>query len=168
MVNYKFFAISKKSERRSFKKNERKIKKSLKKLSIKNIETRLQESNNNLKIKDIIDFDQTACNSIELLAIKKNTTVKTITRFMKRKMLMFAKVSLMSFICNINDGSLFPTTEVLDIYRQNKIIKCLILLNLTGTDTCSILFVFVCNLASNISEADAGHLIFKIMLQSKS
>ena len=105
MVNYKFFAISKKSERRSFKKNERKIKKSLKKLSIKNIETRLQESNNNLKIKDIIDFDQTACNSIKLLAIKKNTTVKTITRFMKRKMLMFAKVSLMSFICNINDGS---------------------------------------------------------------
>ena len=35
MVNYKFFAISKKSERRSFKKNERKIKKSLKNYQLK-------------------------------------------------------------------------------------------------------------------------------------
>ena len=35
MVNYKLFAISKKSERRSFKKNKRKIKKSLKNYQLK-------------------------------------------------------------------------------------------------------------------------------------
>ena len=44
---------------------------------------------------------------------------------MKEKMLMFAKVWLMSFVHNAINVFSFSTTLVFDIYRQNKIIKCL-------------------------------------------
>ena len=100
-----------------------------------------------------------------IIIIKKDTTVKIRTRFIKEK--MFVKVSLMSFVYNIIDVFCFPTTEVLDIYKQKKIIKCIVFLNSTDTDRGSVSFVFVCDFESNISETDARHLIFKIMLQSK-
>ena len=58
-----------------------------------------------------------------IIIIKKDTTVKIRTRFIKEK--MFVKVSLMSFVYNIIDVFCFPTTEVLDIYKQKKIIKCI-------------------------------------------
>ena len=62
---------------------------------------------------------------------------------MKGKMLMFAEVSLISFVYNIIDILSFPTVEALDVCKQNKIIKCLIFLNLTDNDSCSISFIFV-------------------------
>ena len=67
-----------------------------------------------------------------IIIIKKDTTVKIRTRFIKEK--MFVKVSLMSFVYNIIDVFCFPTTEVLDIYKQKKIIKCIVFLNSTDTD----------------------------------
>ena len=84
----------------------------------------------------MIDYDKTACNSIKSLVIKKITTVTT--RFMNGKMLIFAKVSLMNFIFDIIDVFDFLTIEVLDIYKQNKCIKCLIFLKLTYINSCLI------------------------------
>ena len=43
------------------------------------------------RVKTMIDFEHNNCNSIKSLAIKKNTNVKVTSRFIKGKMLMFAK-----------------------------------------------------------------------------
>ena len=48
----------------------------------------------NNKIKSIIDFDEGQSNSIKSLAVEVKTTIAVTTRFMKEKMLMFAKTSL--------------------------------------------------------------------------
>ena len=48
----------------------------------------------NNKIKSIIDFDEEQSNSIKSLAVEVKTTIAVTTRFMKEKMLMFAKTSL--------------------------------------------------------------------------
>ena len=57
---------------------------------------------------------------------------------MNGKMLIFAKVSLMNFVFDIIDVFDFLTIEVLDIYKQNKCIKCLIFLKLTYINSCLI------------------------------
>ena len=46
------------------------------------------------RVKTMIDFEYNDCKSIKSLAIKKNTNVKVTSRFIKGKMLMFAKLSI--------------------------------------------------------------------------
>ena len=48
--------------------------------------------------KVIVDFCADESASIKSFAIKKNDQVKVTTRFLSGKMLMFAKLPLMSFI----------------------------------------------------------------------
>ena len=52
----------------------------------------------NNKIKSIIDFDDSQARSIKSLAVEVKTNVTVTTRFMKGKMLMFAKTSLQGFV----------------------------------------------------------------------
>ena len=82
-------------------------------------------------------------------------------------MLMFSKVSLKSYVYDITDVFCFPNEEVREIYAQNYIKKCFIYLILTDTDSCSIKFLFVSDIKSNITESDSHSLIFKIITQSK-
>ena len=55
----------------------------------------------------MIDFDND-CNSIKSVIVSGNTTVDVSTQFIKGKMLMFAKVSLKSFVYDIIDVFSFP------------------------------------------------------------
>ena len=55
------------------------------------VETKLEDAFKNKKIKTMIDFDKNECNSIKLIAVKGNTTLDVTSRFIKGKMLMFAK-----------------------------------------------------------------------------
>ena len=139
----------------------------MKKKTIKKLETRLDEANNNQKIKSIIDFDETACNSIKYLAVKKDTTIKVTASNTSGKMLMFAKVSLQGFAYNIIDAFCCLSEEIKDIYKQNQIIKCFIYFILTDTGSCSISFTIVCKINSTITESNARKLSFQIMLISK-
>ena len=50
------------------------------------------------KIKSMIDFDEDHTNNIKSLAIETKSNATLTTRFMKAKMLMFAKTSLQSFV----------------------------------------------------------------------
>ena len=70
---------------------EKKNKKIKRKRTIVDYMSRHEEAYKNNKIKSIIDFDEENINSIKLLAIEKKSNVKLTTRFMKGKMLMFAK-----------------------------------------------------------------------------
>ena len=56
-------------------------------------ENLLEDTFKNKKIKTMIDFDRKECNSIKFIALKRNTNINATSRFINRKMLMFAKIS---------------------------------------------------------------------------
>ena len=76
----------------------------------------MNEAIKNKKIITMVDFDESECNSIKSIVIKGNTTIDVTSRFIKRKMLMFAKVLTESFVYDLIDVFCFPTEEVRRIY----------------------------------------------------
>ena len=83
-----------------------------------------EQAQKNNKIKSMIDFDEEHTNSIKSLAIEKKSNVTLTTRFMKGKMLMFAKTSLQSFVYDMIDVFCFPDQVVQEIYKKYSIKKC--------------------------------------------
>ena len=147
-----------------FKRQERKRKKRIKK---DDLDLRTEKLLQDRRIKTMIDFEYNASNSIKSLAIKKNTNVKVASRFIKGKMLMFAKLSIKSFVYDMIDVFCFPNKDIQLIYDFYQIEKCFLYQNLTDTDSTSLLFVFICNLESTLPESEARKVIFECMKQSK-
>ena len=147
-----------------FKRQERKRKKRIKK---DDFDLRSEKLLQDRRIKTMIDFEYNASNSIKSLAIKKNTNVKVTSRFIKGKMLMFAKLSIKSFVYDMIDVFCFPNKDIQLIYDFYQIEKCFLYQNLTDTDSTSLLFVFICNLESTLPESQARKVIFECMKQSK-
>ena len=123
--------------------------------------------NSSTKIKSVIEFDNEKTNSIRSLAIETKSTVSVTTRFMKGKMLMFAKNSVQSFNYDVIEVFMFSDKVVQEIYDQLKIRKCLLLQNLTDTGSTSLTFLFICHEDWNITKTEARNLIFEIMFKSK-
>ena len=147
-----------------FKRQERKRKKRIKK---DDLDLRTEKLLQDRRIKTMIDFEYNASNSIKSLAIKKNTNVKVTSRFIKGKMLMFAKLSIKSFVYDMIDVFCFPNKDIQLIYDFYQIEKCFLYQNLTDTDSTSLLFVFICNLESTLPESKARKVIFECMTKSK-
>ena len=147
-----------------FKRQERKRKKRIKK---DDFDLRTEKLLQDRRVKTMIDFEYNASNSIKSLAIKKNTNVKVTSRFIKGKMLMFAKLSIKSFVYDMIDVFCFPNKDTQLIYDFYQIEKCFLYQNLTDTDSTSLLFVFICNLKSTLPESEARKVIFECMKQSK-
>ena len=61
-------------------------------------------------------------------------------------MLMFAKVSIRSFLYDIIDVFSDPDESIQDIYSKYYVKKCFLYKKLIDTDTTSLSFVFVCDL----------------------
>ena len=81
----------------------------------------------NNKIKSVIEFDNEQSNTVKSLAIESKSTVSVTTRFMKGKMLMFAKASIQSFNYDVINVFMFPDEVIQEIYDKNRIKKCLLL-----------------------------------------
>ena len=60
----------------------------------------------------MIEFDKNECNSIKLIVIKGNMTIDVSSRFIKSKMLMFAKLSLKWFVYGMIDVFCFPDETI--------------------------------------------------------
>ena len=118
-------------------------------------------------MKSLIDFDEEYSCSIRLLAIEKSSEINLTTRFLNGKMLMFSKVSIKSFVDDFIDVFMFPNSEIQEIYKKYKVNRCYLDQNLTDTDSTSMLFVFICNLDSNIREDQARDIIFEVMVASR-
>ena len=146
------------------KRQERKRKRRIKK---DDLDLRTEKLLKDRRIKTMIDFEYNASNSIKSLAIKKNTNVKVTSRFIKGKMLMFAKLSIKSFVYDMIDVFCFPNKDIQLIYDFYQIEKCFLYQNLTDTDSTSLLFVFICNLESTLPESKARKVIFECMTKSK-
>ena len=89
----------------------------------------------NKKIKTMIDFENNECNSIKSIIVKGDTNIDVSSRFIKGKMLMFAKHSLKSFVYDMIDVFCFPNEEIREIYDYYQIEKCFLYQNLTDTDS---------------------------------
>ena len=63
------------------------------------------------KIKTMIDFDKNECNSIKLIIVKGDANNDVTSRFTKGKMLMFAKLSIKSFVYDMIDVSVSQMTK---------------------------------------------------------
>ena len=123
--------------------------------------------NTNSKIKSVIESDDEQSNSIRLLAIETKSNVSVTTRFMKGEMLMFAKTSIQSFNYDVINVFVFLDSVVQEIYNRKQIKKCLLLQNLTDTDSTSLTFLFICYQSCTLTEMEVRNLIFKVMLKSK-
>ena len=108
------------------------------------VETKLEEVFKNKTNITMTDFHQKNCNGIKSVALKTESNVNVTSRFIRGKMLMFAKVSLNSFIYDMIDVFCFPNVTVQEIYARYDIKKFDLYLSLTKTDSCSLFFIFIC------------------------
>ena len=82
-------------------------------------------------------------------------------------MLMFAKLSLKSFVYDMIDVFCFPNEEIRQIYNFYQIERCFLYQNLTDTDSASLFFNFICKLDCSVPESEARKIIFQCMKKSK-
>ena len=147
-----------------FKKKEKRMKKRKVKDDFFDRKTSLLE---NRRIKTMIDFEENNCSSIKSLVVKSSQNIKVSSRFIKGKMLMFAKLSIKSFVYDMIDVFCFPNEKIQEIYSRYQIEKCFLYQNLTDTDSSSLFFVFICNMESTLPENEARKVIFECMINSK-
>ena len=121
----------------------------------------------NKKIKTMIDFDKNECNSIKSIIVKSNTNIDVTSRFIRGKMLMFAKLSIKSLVYDMIDVFCFPNDEIQQIYDYYQIGKCFLYQNLTDTDSTSLFFNFIGGLDCSVPESEAKKTIFKCLKKSK-
>ena len=118
-------------------------------------------------VKTMIDFENNECNSIKSIIVKGDTNIEVSSHFIKGKMLMFAKLSLKSFVNDMIDVFCFPNEEMRRIYNYYQIEKCFLYQNLTDTDSTSLLFTFICKFESSVPESQTRDTIFKCLKKSK-
>ena len=138
-----------------------------KKRKAKDADLQIDEAVKNKKIKTMIEFDKNKCNSMKSIVIKGNTMIDFSSRFIKGKMLMFAKLSLKSIVYNMIDVFCFPDETIREIYNRYQIQKCFLYQNLTDTDSISLFFNFICNVDCSVAESEAREIIFECMKKSK-
>ena len=96
-------------------------------------------------------------------AVKEKKEVGTTARFLSGKMLIFAKLSLMSFIYDILETFCFPDEKVKKIYEKYQMEDVYIYHILTDRDSTSRKFVFISNAASEIPNTKYREIIFEVI-----
>ena len=112
----------------------------------------------------IIDFNCLDSVSIETFAIKKNDNVKLTTRFLSGKILMFAKLSLMSFIHELIETFYFRSEIVKKIYQKYLIEKVYIYYRLSDTDSTCLKSIFVSSTDNDILDRKFREIIFEVII----
>ena len=86
---------------------------------------------------------------------------------MSGKLLMFAKLSLKSFIYHITKTFCFPDENVRGILKKYGIGRVEIFHVLTDTDSTSLKFIFISDPNSEIPESKSRDIIFEIITSSQ-
>ena len=121
------------------------------------------------KNKMIIEFNEHKSSSVKSIAVKSETVVKCTTRFMSGKLLMFAKLSLKSFIYSLVELLHFPKENpiVASIYEKYEIEQILCYQVLTDTDSTSIQFIIVSDPSSSYPECNVRDILFEIFSKAE-
>ena len=128
---------------------------------------RIDTANKKTNIKAVIDFGPCQSNSVKAMISKQNCNIKATTRFLSGKMLMFAKVSIKSFVYDMIDVFMFPDEVVKKIYEKYDIEKCYVFQCLTDTDSTSLNIIFICGDNCVVPEDQTRKIIFEVMVNSK-
>ena len=117
----------------------------------------------------IIEFNDHKSSAVKLISVKNESVIKCTTRFMSGKLLMFAKLSLKSFIYTLVELLHFPEENpiVAAIYKKYKIDEILCYQILTDTDSTSIQFIIISDSSSTYRECDARDILFEIFSKTK-
>ena len=112
----------------------------------------------------LLEFNDAQSSSINQIAVKTNTSIKCTTRFMSGKLLMFAKLSLKSFIYSLAELLAFPEENetVEKIYRKYGIEKIFCYHILTDTDSTSLNFLIISSAHSTFPESRVRDILFEI------
>ena len=131
---------------------------------IDKIENKIKECEDVRKNKMIIEFNEQKSASVRSIAVKSDPVVKCTTRFMSGKLLMFAKLSLKSFIYSLVELFHFPEGNpiVSDIYKKYQIEEIQFYQVLTDMDSTSIQFIIVSEPESLFPEWDIQYILFEI------
>ena len=131
---------------------------------INDLEEQIANSNDMRKNKMLLEFNDAQSSSINQIAVKTNTSIKCTTRFMSGKLLMFAKLSLKSFIYSLAELLAFPEENetVEKIYRKYGIEKIFCYHILTDTDRTSLNFLIISSAHSTFPESRVRDILFEI------
>ena len=86
---------------------------------------------------------------------------------MSGKLLIFAKLSLKSFIYDLLETFCFPRKQITDLYKKYLIEKVKIFHILTDTDSTALEFIFISDPNSDVPEDKFRKIIFEIIVTSK-
>ena len=146
----------------SFEKNTKSKKKGNSKLMMKKL-ARVQIQGKKM----LIEFNNAEAASLKSIAVKKKSVVKTTTRFMSGKLLMFTKLSIRSFIYSLVEIFSFPNETVQEIYKKYQIEKIFCYHTLTDTDSISLQFVIISYPSSTFPEFDVRDILFEIIVKTE-
>ena len=127
------------------------------------IENKIKNCEDIRKNKVQIEFNDLKSSSVKFLGVKNQTNIKCSSRFLSGKLLMFAKLSLKTFVYSLVELLHFPEENpiVADIYKKYKIDEIQCYQILTDTDSTSIQFIIVSDPASAYPECDVRDILFE-------
>ena len=117
--------------------------KKVKKRQFKEIDQKITDCLDPRKTKMVVEFNNRESASIKSFSVKKRNEIKVTTRFMSGKLLMFAKLSLKSFIYDLAETFCFPQKKITDLHKKYMIEKVEIFHILTDTDSIVLKFIFI-------------------------
>ena len=122
--------------------------------AVDTIENKIKGCEDIRKNKMIIEFNDYASSCVKSIAAKSNTNIKCATRYMSGKLLMFAKLSLKSFIYSLVELLAFPeeNTIVSEIFDKYEIERIFCYHVLTDTNSTSIQFIIISDVTNTFPE----------------
>lgn len=138
-----------------------------KKRKFQNINDKICDSLDPKKTKMILEFNDRESGSIKSFAVKKKNAIKLTSIFMFDKLLMFAKLSLKSFIYSLTEIFSFPSSTVQTIYKKYQIERILVNHILTETDSTSLQFIIISDTNSDVPDPKMRDIIFEVIIATK-
>ena len=131
---------------------------------IDSLENQISELFDMRKNKMLLEFNDSQSSSVKQIAIKTNTSIKCTSRFMSGKLLMFAKLSLKSFIYSLAELLAFPEENetVQKIYRKYELERIFCYHIFTDADSTSLNFLIISHVDSIFPESKVRDILFEI------
>ena len=131
---------------------------------LESIETKIENCPDSRKNKMVIEFNDHKFASVKSIAVRLKSSPKCTTRFLSGKPLMFAKLSLKSFIYSLVELFSFPEENpiVAKTYDKYEIEQMLCYQVLTDTDSISQQFIIVSEPASTYPGCNVRDILFDI------
>ena len=130
------------------------------------IENEIEASEDLRRNKMLVELNTPHGSTVKQIAVKPQTSVKCTTRFLAGKMLMFAKLSLKSFIYQLAELFMFPDEIIQAIYNKYQIERVYVYHVLIDTDSTAIQFVVISSAESTFTEPQVHNIILEIFSQT--